>query len=405
MEQTNSADLEALLLLDFQSQESGWAEMGEILRAAEILAERSPQQDSAGADRAWETFLEKYLPFSDGSSLYETAEAPGASALAVQPVPTPSLSLRRRMRRLALWGNHPVRRRILQTAACLALCLLLTGGLLLAFDPGARAAFSGWVRELCGDHFEYHYEARGETAGPKADQTAIYRPTWVPEGYRLTNISDIGNGVAVLYDNPSGNSLVFQYFPASSEGISIYMEDPPEAVTIHGSPADLYLTSEEGNANGLIWGDTEAELLMFLFSDLSREDLLRTAESIQPISGELPPNRPLWVPEDYALQSSGSGVSSIHLYYSSKDGCKLQYTYDTAFSSNREQSWSEIQEASAGLEPEEVLINGLPAQLYRQADGTGHLVWVNGHNDLYWISGSPGGEELLKMAESVIMGF
>ena len=90
LEQTNSADLEALLLLDFQSQESGWAEMGEILRAAEILAERSPQRDSAGTDRAWETFLEKYLPFSDGSSIYENAEAPGASALAVQPVPAPS---------------------------------------------------------------------------------------------------------------------------------------------------------------------------------------------------------------------------------------------------------------------------------------------------------------------------
>ena len=86
------------------------------------------------------------------------------------------------MRRLALWGNRPVRRRIFQTAACLALCLLLTGGLLLAFDPGARAAFSGWVREICGDHFEYHYEARGETAGPKTDQTAIYRPTWMLNG-------------------------------------------------------------------------------------------------------------------------------------------------------------------------------------------------------------------------------
>ena len=42
LERTSSADLEALLLLDFQSQETGEAELDEVLRAAEILAERQP---------------------------------------------------------------------------------------------------------------------------------------------------------------------------------------------------------------------------------------------------------------------------------------------------------------------------------------------------------------------------
>ena len=87
LERTSSADLEALLLLDFQSQETGEAEMDEVLRAAEILAKRQPRQDSSGADRAWAEFLEKYRPFADGSSLYESAEALGASAVAVQPRP------------------------------------------------------------------------------------------------------------------------------------------------------------------------------------------------------------------------------------------------------------------------------------------------------------------------------
>ena len=57
LERTSSADLEALLLLDFQSPESSEAEIDKILRAAEILAERAHRQNSGDADRAWKVFL------------------------------------------------------------------------------------------------------------------------------------------------------------------------------------------------------------------------------------------------------------------------------------------------------------------------------------------------------------
>ena len=58
----------------------------------------------------------------------------------------------------------------------------------------------------------------------------------------------------------------------------------------------------------------------------------------------------------------------------------------------------------AGLEAQESLINGLPTHLYRQTDGSGPLVWGNSLNDLYWISGPLTAEELVRMAESVMMG-
>ena len=88
----SSADLEALLLQDFQSQAEETADMSGLFRAAEVLAQREHAQQrseiTAGAERAWEVFLEKYLPFAgNGSSLYESAEAPSASPAAVQPLP------------------------------------------------------------------------------------------------------------------------------------------------------------------------------------------------------------------------------------------------------------------------------------------------------------------------------
>lgn len=102
LELMSSADLEALLLQDFQSQAEETADMSGLFRAAEVLAQREHAQQrteiTAGAERAWEVFLEKYLPFAgNGRSLYvyESAEALGASAAAVQPQP-----LRRRKREL-----------------------------------------------------------------------------------------------------------------------------------------------------------------------------------------------------------------------------------------------------------------------------------------------------------------
>lgn len=401
LERASSADLEALLLLDFQSQESNGAEMDEILRAAEILAEREPRQDSGSADRAWETFLEKYLPFSDGSSLYESAEAPAASAVAVQSTPPPSL--RRRMRRLALRAAHPMWYRLLQSAACLLLFLLLSGGLLLTFDPGARAAFSGWVREICGDHFEYRYASSGETGGEERP-AVTYRPVWLPEGCRLIKADGLGGETAIFYTDGSGCGLIFQCYPASDNGFSIYEENPPETVTVHGNPAHLYPASQEGQNNLLIWGDPKAELLMSLFSSLPPEDLLRIAESVQAADPEPPLNRPLWLPEDCTLLCSGGGMDDLGISYANGDGEIFTYTYAAAGSASWEQFQSEHREAAADLEAEEISINGLSGRLYRQEDGTGRLVWANAFDDLYDISGPLTDEELVKMAESVITG-
>ena len=49
------------------------------------------------------------------------------------------------MGRLIRRANHPVRHRIVQAAACLALAVLLSGCAVLAVSPEARAALAGWI--------------------------------------------------------------------------------------------------------------------------------------------------------------------------------------------------------------------------------------------------------------------
>ncbi len=284
LERMSDAGLESLLLQDFQSQETGESSMDEVLRAAEILSERKDRPTSSQADRAWAEFLENYLPSSgDGLSLYEDPEESAPPVSPPQNASAPPTAHRS--------GRHPLWLGAIRTAACLLLCFFLGGGLLMIFHPATMAAFSGWVREIAGDHYEYRYSpSKAHETPAKDSEGVVYRPTWMPEGYRLNYVVDFGSGTTVVYGCQGNLGLTLQYLPSSAGGFSIHMEGLPEEVTVRGDPADLYFNPEDGKTSSLIWGDTEAELLMFLAADLPREDLLRVAESIRPGYGGYPPD-------------------------------------------------------------------------------------------------------------------
>lgn len=66
LEEMSTTELEELLRQDFHAPEGGAKDMGELYWAAEVLAGREP--DPVNADRAWESFQERYLPFFTGGS-------------------------------------------------------------------------------------------------------------------------------------------------------------------------------------------------------------------------------------------------------------------------------------------------------------------------------------------------
>ena len=93
----------------------------------------------------------------------------------------------KKMRKLVRRGNHPIRYRVAQIAACLLLAALLSGCTVLAISPEAREAFLGWVRTFntpkeFPPYYSYTYSGDGEAQLPEG---VAYRPTWVPEGCQL----------------------------------------------------------------------------------------------------------------------------------------------------------------------------------------------------------------------------
>ena len=63
----------------------------------------------------------------------------------------------RKMKKKLHRADHPIRYRVLQTAACFFVAIVLLGGSVLTFSAEARDAFMSWVREMYETWFVYRY--------------------------------------------------------------------------------------------------------------------------------------------------------------------------------------------------------------------------------------------------------
>lgn len=390
--QMHTADLEALLLQDFQISDDGDSDMDEIFRIAQALAEREDALPAgSGAEQAWEVFLEKYLPFAgSGDSLYSLYEDDEArSAGAVQPQPFARAEERRPFRR-------PLRRRLLRAAACFLAVIVLGGGLALAFSAEAREGLSGWVREIYESCFVYRYHASGVEPAPDPPfDVPIYRPSWLPAGYALDDVPVFSGQVVLVYTDGT-DILILQYMPAAASGVYV-LDDSPEHVAVNGAHADLYPAKTENEVDTLIWSDRGSGMIFTLSARLSAEDMIRVAESLEAVQ---PVYRPMSVPTGYQVfyedDSPDSSPSGTTIVYTHESRDRLTFRCKTVGMLQI----SDIEDA----EVKQVQVRDCPADLYLDSrEGFNScLVWTDSEKGLiFWISGPLSEEELLEMAESI----
>lgn len=174
---------------------------------------------------------------------------------------------------------RPLWLRALARAGQVAACFLLAGSLTYAAVPPARA----WVHQAVqlvvewldtNTRFRFQGEAQGDLGH--------WRPAYLPEGYEEVSAEPFGNGIEVLYEDPQGNQIVFDYMPAE-EG-ALYNFDNEHAdyseIEINGYPAQLFTSNTEGKPSYLVWSDEWGEIGYFLMADLPVEEFLKTAQSV-----------------------------------------------------------------------------------------------------------------------------
>lgn len=262
------------------------------------------------------------------------------------PEHTFSPAFERKMKKLLRRGRHPVLYRTLRGAACLLLVLLLSGCAVLAISPAAREVFAGWVREIHDNYFLYEFFGNEEREAVSKEEV-LYQPSYVPAGYRIEYRSVFSDGiVTVRYINDqTGNIAVFTYFSDTASAVLQVTGENKiiyQKVQVNGLSADLYLDSEEGEANVIVWVDEKNGAAFRICGVISGEELIRMAESV----GTIPRNvrfRPSWLPEGYEETSAedcpvkgdkvpeGLDTGKSVLSYADGKGRRLTITYAQEF--------------------------------------------------------------------------
>ena len=232
------------------------------------------------------------------------------------------------------------------------------------------------------------------------------RPSWVPEDYVLYERSfhHSKESATTIYENPKGEFLIFRCQPNETDRpFQLFPNEGSieKQVSVNGHPADLYSNPEPGRISELCWSDGEA--FYYLSGDLSDEEILKMAGSVQ----KLPPipatHIPTWLPLGYRDTSSSSGLWSREAEYENEAGEQLQFRFARHGQEEEpmEECLTEIREAVAGLEGQETTVDGCPGRLYL-GGRVNHLLWgIEGGEEVYWLSGPLDEELLLETARSV----
>lgn len=183
----------------------------------------------------------------------------------------------KKMKRLIRKANRSGLYRSMQRIASVLLALLIGGVMWISVDTKARAAFFGWVRELYETYIVYSFKG-----GPNGSAEAtLYRPAWLPDGYREIYMDDEEDIVIMIYGNGGVQTIVFSYTdePKGLDWILDTSEGTVERCYVNGVLADALIADNVGTASSIAW--TSGDVSFFLTGYLSKNDLIRIAESVK----------------------------------------------------------------------------------------------------------------------------
>lgn len=181
--------------------------------------------------------------------------------------------------RTAQKAARPRWRGFLRAAACAILAAALLFGTLLTVSAQVRA----WAWELVSQWLDVStgYVFHGDRA-EDYDVDAVWRPTYVPEGYREVEAQGANGDWNVMYADAEDNRIHLDYMPVQQGmGFSVDNEHASyRRVAIQDGLGDLYLSNDPEWPSRLIWMDSSGRTAFMLSGFLTEEELLKTAESV-----------------------------------------------------------------------------------------------------------------------------
>lgn len=191
-----------------------------------------------------------------------------------------SLRFKRKMNQLVKKTNHPVRYLWTQRVAGFILVLFVGFMIIFTVSPTVRASVIGWIRERYESYIEYFFDDHlSENPESKED----FYIASLPEGFIESQRVDLDGFSFVVYSNEKGNKINFFYSKDPDAGNIMVKEEGAtiSATRINNYEADIYVPNDPCNATGIIWYDTDKNMMFYIAATCNVEDIIQLAESIR----------------------------------------------------------------------------------------------------------------------------
>ncbi|AGL02459.1 DUF4367 domain-containing protein [Desulfoscipio gibsoniae] len=192
----------------------------------------------------------------------------------------PSPELDRRIKKLIYQSQRKSKirhfaKRFAKVAVCIAIVFTFLNAVLLSVEATRNSIFNAIIAWQ-----EKYTEVKFGESKKESQQDNVYRPTYLPEGYKETAAERYGNTFTIIYTNNAGEEILFDQRPAES-GTSLVDNENTEytKVKISDNTAYLFKAMTTDDSNVLIW---QSDGLVYeLISKIDSTELIRIGESLK----------------------------------------------------------------------------------------------------------------------------
>lgn len=181
-------------------------------------------------------------------------------------------ALRRIERRKMMRKTLP---KVGRVAAALLLCFYLSLSVAMAASPNVRVELMNFFMNIEPRYTSFGFEDTGTFVDVPAEWTGYYYPTYIPEGFEIT---DVLPNMGISWKHADGSLLDFDEMGPGGSGNLDTENAKNEFISINGHTA---LISEKNGWTAILWNVDNRSLLIDFTGD--REEAIKIAESVRMI--------------------------------------------------------------------------------------------------------------------------
>ncbi len=160
-------------------------------------------------------------------------------------------------------------------AACFMVIIVLSSATLLSVEATRNVILNTFVNQ-----FGKYTQIQFQDSSADGQQMDIFRPAYLPEGYKKISEEIYGNSALLVYSNESDTEIVLKQRKAE-EGTSLIDNENTNytEVDISGNTAYLFKAVKDDNYNVLLW--KSHDVVFELTSKVNSDELIRIGNSLE----------------------------------------------------------------------------------------------------------------------------